>query len=159
VFNGHDRKNKITIRLKAGVDVPGALAKTRAIYTRHSPSYPFDYQFVDDDYNKKFAAEVGVGHLANAFAGLAIFISCLGLFGLAAYTAERRTKEIGIRKILGASLRTWWACCRGNILGWWPSRCSSLRRWRGISWKTGSATTRTAPPSTGGYLPWPARLR
>jgi hypothetical protein len=104
VFNGHDRKNKITIRLKAGVDVPGALAKTRAIYTRHSPSYPFDYQFVDDDYNKKFAAEVGVGHLANAFAGLAIFISCLGLFGLAAYTAERRTKEIGIRKILGASL-------------------------------------------------------
>jgi hypothetical protein len=117
VFNGHDRKNKITIRLKAGVDVPGALAKTRAIYTRHSPSYPFDYQFVDDDYNKKFAAEVRVGHLANAFAGLAIFISCLGLFGLAAYTAERRTKESASARYWGPASGTWWACCRGNTLG------------------------------------------
>ncbi len=104
VFNGHDWKNKITIRLKAGMDLQSALAKTGEIYAKHSPSYPFDYQFVDEEYNKKFASEVRIGHLANAFAGLAIFISCLGLFGLAAYMAERRTKEIGIRKILGASL-------------------------------------------------------
>jgi ABC-type antimicrobial peptide transport system permease subunit len=104
VFNGHDWKFKVNIRLKTSMNVQTALARTGRIFIRHSPSYPFDYQFVDDEYNKKFAAEVRIGHLANAFAGLAIFISCLGLFGLAAYTAERRTKEIGIRKILGASL-------------------------------------------------------
>jgi hypothetical protein len=89
VFNGHYWKEKVTIRLRSGVDLATALSKTGSIYAKHSPSYPFDYQFVDDEYNKKFAGEVRIGHLANAFAGLAIFISCLGLFGLAAYTAER----------------------------------------------------------------------
>ncbi len=104
VFNQFNGKNILNIRLKKGVNLQTALAGAGRIFARYSPSYPFDYRFVDDEYNAKFASEVRVGHLANAFAGLAIFISCLGLFGLAAYTAERRTKEIGIRKILGASL-------------------------------------------------------
>ncbi len=94
----------LNIRFKSGVNMQEALSKTRHILEKNSPSFPFDYQFVDEEYNKKFVSEVRVSNLANAFAGLAIFISCLGLFGLAAYTAERRTKEIGIRKVLGADL-------------------------------------------------------
>ncbi|MES2520229.1 MAG: FtsX-like permease family protein, partial [Bacteroidota bacterium] len=68
----------------------------------------FDYWFVDDEYNKKFLDEVRIGKLSSFFAGLAIFISCLGLFGLASFTAEQRTKEIGIRKVLGATVINLW---------------------------------------------------
>ena len=69
----------------------------------NNPDYPFEYKFVDDDFNRLFKTETLIGKLAGIFSMLAIFISCLGLFGLAAYTAERRTKEIGVRKVLGAS--------------------------------------------------------
>ena len=71
---------------------------------RDYPGYSFEYKFIDDDFNQIFKTETLTGTLAGVFAGLAIFISCLGLFGLAAYTAERRIKEIGIRKVLGASV-------------------------------------------------------
>jgi ABC-type antimicrobial peptide transport system permease subunit len=71
---------------------------------RNNPAYPFDYRFVDDQFNQMFLSEMLMSKLARVFAALAIVISCLGLFGLAAYTAERRTKEIGIRKVLGASV-------------------------------------------------------
>jgi putative ABC transport system permease protein len=70
----------------------------------NNPGYPFDYKFVDDEFNNVFKSEMLVGKLSRVFALLAILISCLGLFGLAAYTAERRTREIGIRKVLGASI-------------------------------------------------------
>ena len=69
-----------------------------------NPGYPFEYYFIDDDFNQLFKTETLTGTLSGVFSGLAIFISCLGLFGLAAYTAERRIKEIGIRKVLGASV-------------------------------------------------------
>ncbi|HEY8735313.1 MAG TPA: FtsX-like permease family protein, partial [Puia sp.] len=68
-----------------------------------NPPYPVEYRFIDDDFNQLFKTETLTGKLAGIFAGLAILISCLGLFGLAAYTAERRIKEIGIRKVLGAT--------------------------------------------------------
>ena len=71
---------------------------------KNNPSYPFTYQFVDDQFNQMFTNEMLMSKLSRVFAALAIIISCLGLFGLAAYTAERRTKEIGIRKVLGASV-------------------------------------------------------
>jgi putative ABC transport system permease protein len=71
---------------------------------KDNPAYPFDYRFVDDQFNQMFQSEMLVSKLSRLFASLAIIISCLGLFGLAAYTAERRTKEIGIRKVLGASV-------------------------------------------------------
>ena len=71
---------------------------------KQNPGYPFEYRFMDDEFNKLFTSEVMIGKLSRLFAILTIVISCLGLFGLAAYTAERRTKEIGIRKVLGASL-------------------------------------------------------
>jgi putative ABC transport system permease protein len=94
----------LSIRFKNGTNLQSALIKTGAVIKADSPGYAFEYQFIDDDFNKLFKTETLTGMLAGVFASLAIFISCLGLFGLAAYTAERRIKEIGIRKVLGASV-------------------------------------------------------
>jgi putative ABC transport system permease protein len=76
----------------------------QAIFKKYNPEYPFDYKFVDEEYARKFENEKRTGTLAALFAGLTIFISCLGLFGLATYMAENRVKEIGVRKVLGASV-------------------------------------------------------
>ena len=95
--------NYLTVRIKEGVNFPGAISKIESIMKSANPGFPFEYKFVDDQFNKFFQTETLIGKLAGVFAILAIFISCLGLFGLAAYTAEKRTKEIGIRKVLGAS--------------------------------------------------------
>ncbi|HCX24347.1 MAG TPA: ABC transporter permease, partial [Cytophagales bacterium] len=96
--------------LKLNPELPSqeAIASTTQVFEQLAPNVPFDYQFVDDRYAQKFEAEVKVGKLSGVFAGLAIMISCLGLFGLASYMAEQRTKEIGIRKVLGASIMTLW---------------------------------------------------
>lgn len=91
------------VRLKQGVSTEKALAAIGGVLKEIDPGYPFEYSFVDDQFNTKFTAESLIGKLSALFAALAIFISCLGLFGLAAYTAEQRTREIGIRKVLGAS--------------------------------------------------------
>jgi putative ABC transport system permease protein len=80
------------------------LKKAEAIFKKYNPSYPFEYTFLDEDYAQKFANEKRTGAFAALFAGLTIFISCLGLFGLASFTAENRIREIGIRKVLGASV-------------------------------------------------------
>lgn len=95
---------QLTIRLKAGVETGQAMAKVKRVIETANPGYPFEYRFLDEEFGKLFATETLVGKLAGVFAVLAIFISCLGLFSLAAYTAERRTKEIGVRKVLGASM-------------------------------------------------------
>jgi putative ABC transport system permease protein len=91
------------VRLKTN-DVETAIKKIEAVIRRDNPSYPFTYQFADEQFNKMFLNEQLISELSRIFAALAIIISCLGLFGLAAFTAERRTKEIGIRKVLGASV-------------------------------------------------------
>ncbi|HEX5152723.1 MAG TPA: ABC transporter permease [Parafilimonas sp.] len=96
------------LRFKAGVDIRRALAAIKPVMEKYNPAYPFSYKFVDEEFNKKFEAENQVGQLSGIFATLAIFISCLGLFGLASYMAERRTKEIGVRKVLGASVSQLW---------------------------------------------------
>jgi ABC-type antimicrobial peptide transport system permease subunit len=92
------------IRLRPHIDVDKATAKIETAIKNNNPGYPFNYIFVDDEFNRQFRSEMLIGKLSRIFALLAIIISCLGLFGLAAYTAERRTKEIGIRKVLGASV-------------------------------------------------------
>jgi predicted permease len=92
------------VRLKKNVDLEQAVAKVEATIKKDNPAYPVDYRFVDEEFNQAFLSEMLVSTLSRVFATLAIIISCLGLFGLAAYTAERRTKEIGIRKVLGASV-------------------------------------------------------
>ncbi|MBV7532129.1 ABC transporter permease [Chitinophaga sp. sic0106] len=103
-FNIPSSANTIFIKLEAGADPAKAIAKIGAVITRHDPAYPFRYQFLDDQFNDMFRTEMLTQHLSRIFAGIAILISCLGLFGLSAYTAERRTREIGVRKVLGASV-------------------------------------------------------
>jgi predicted permease len=93
----------IYVRLKPQAHVVEALAKLQEVMKKDNPSYPLQYKFVDDQFHEMFLNEVLMSKLSTVFAMLAIIISCLGLFGLAAYTAERRIKEIGIRKVLGAS--------------------------------------------------------
>ena len=95
--------NFLTVRLKQNADVKTAMAKVESVIKTNNPGYPVEFNFVDDQFNQLFKTEALVGKLAGVFALLAIIISCLGLFGLSAYTAEKRTKEIGIRKVLGAS--------------------------------------------------------
>jgi ABC-type antimicrobial peptide transport system permease subunit len=107
LFNA-DNVSNIFLRLKANTDPATALAAIRPIAEKYNPSLPFAYGFVDEEFQKKFTTENQVAKLAGIFAGLAIFISCLGLFGLAMFMAERRTKEIGIRKVLGASIANIW---------------------------------------------------
>ncbi|HTD98259.1 MAG TPA: ABC transporter permease [Mucilaginibacter sp.] len=92
------------IRIKPTDNTEKVLAAIQAVMKKNNPAYPFDYRFVDDQFNQMFSSEMLVSKLSRVFAALAIIISCLGLFGLAAYTAERRIKEIGIRKVLGASI-------------------------------------------------------
>jgi ABC-type antimicrobial peptide transport system permease subunit len=98
----------IHIRINPKMSAGEAIAKMESIFQKLVPTVPFDYKFVDDDYGAKFKAEERIGKLASFFAGLAIFISCLGLFGLASFVAEKRTKEIGIRKVLGATIYNLW---------------------------------------------------
>ena len=98
----------INIRLNPQAAPQQALATIAGVLKKYSPALPFDYHFVDDDYAKKYADEANTGHLATVFAILAIFISCLGMFGLASFFAEQRTREIGVRKVLGASVFTVW---------------------------------------------------
>ena len=92
------------VRIKPGSNISQALQKIESVMKKDNPAYPFEYKFVDDQFNEKFINETLMSELSTIFAVLAIIISCLGLFGLAAYTAERRIKEIGIRKVLGASV-------------------------------------------------------
>ncbi len=92
------------VRLKPGADVETVIKEMGSVLRKDNPSYPFTYHFVDDQFNQMFLNEQLISKLSRLFAALAIIISCLGLFGLAAYTAERRTKEIGVRKVLGASV-------------------------------------------------------
>ncbi len=101
--------NIITYRLSENVSTETAIAKLSPIFNKYSPSVPYLYRFVDDVYAAKFALEVLIGELAGVFAILAIFISCVGLFGLSAYMAEQRKKELGIRKVLGATVAQVWA--------------------------------------------------
>jgi putative ABC transport system permease protein len=95
-------------RMAPRISTTDALTQLTALFNKYNPAFPYSYEFADENYAAKFDLEVLIGRLSGIFAGLAIFISCLGLFGLAAYVAEQRTKEIGIRKVLGASVLQVW---------------------------------------------------
>ncbi|MFB9842106.1 ABC transporter permease [Mucilaginibacter ginsenosidivorans] len=99
----------INLRINPKISTADALTAIEATYKKYAPGEPFDYKFVDEEYADKFNNEERIGKLASSFAGLAIFISCLGLFGMASFMAEQRTKEIGVRKVLGASAFTLWS--------------------------------------------------
>jgi ABC-type antimicrobial peptide transport system permease subunit len=108
LVNMEEANAYINIRINPRLSAGEAIAKMEAIFKKLVPSVPFDYDFTDTEYAEKFAAEERIGTLASFFAALAIFISCLGLFGLASFIAEKRTKEIGIRKVLGATIYNLW---------------------------------------------------
>jgi putative ABC transport system permease protein len=103
-----DNMYNLIIRLNPDKGTAQSLSSIENIWKNYMPSVPFSYKFVDEEFGYKFRAEERIGKLASYFAGLAIFISCLGLFGMASFVAEQRTKEIGIRKVLGASVGNLW---------------------------------------------------
>jgi predicted permease len=96
--------HSLDIRLRPGATATDAIARITAVIKADNPGYPVEVKFADHEFNQRFGTETRIGELSGLFATLAILISCLGLFGLAAYTAEQRTKELGIRKVLGASV-------------------------------------------------------
>ena len=98
-----EASNFVIAKLRPG-DLPGTLSAMEAIWDQMAPALPFRYSFLDDEFDALYRAEQRLGRLFSAFAFFAIVVACLGLFGLAAFTAEQRTKEIGIRKVLGASV-------------------------------------------------------
>jgi len=99
------RKNSWQMLVKTtGKDAPAAIAAVEKFWKKYNANFPFEYSFLDDDYNYLYKSETQTAKLFNIFACIAIFISCLGLFGLATYTAQVKVKEIGIRKVLGASV-------------------------------------------------------
>lgn len=100
--------NFLFLKIKPGAETATAMEKIQSVFKKHLPDAIFDFKFADQEYGLKFAVEQRVAKLVTFFAVLAILISCLGLFGLAAFTAERRTKEIGIRKVLGATIMNIW---------------------------------------------------
>ena len=100
--------SQMNVKINAHASMNTALPKIEALFKKMAPGALFQYKFADEEYARKFAAEQKISKLATVFAILAIFISCLGIFGLASFVAEQRTKEIGIRKVLGASVSNLW---------------------------------------------------
>lgn len=103
-----DESNVVIIKLNPALGSREAISKIEAVFKKYNPASPFEYKFVDEEYARKFGDEERIGKLASSFAVLAVFISCLGIFGLASFVAEQRTKEIGVRKVLGASIFNLW---------------------------------------------------
>lgn len=100
--------NCMTLKLNPNKSTSASLRIIEGVFNKHIPSIPFDYRFTDQEHGKKFAVEEKIGKLSGIFAVLAIIISCLGIFGMASFVAEQRTKEIGIRKVLGSSVFDIW---------------------------------------------------
>ncbi len=108
VYDRQDNFSYYNLRLNPNQSAGQNLAIIERIFKENFPAIPFQYDFVDEEYGKKFAAEERIGTLSGIFTALAILISCLGLFGLTSFVAEQRTKEIGVRKVLGASVFNVW---------------------------------------------------
>jgi len=104
----NEKTHIVSIRLNPRVSISAALGSIENVFKKYAPASPFEYKFVDSEYERKFGDEERVSKLAGVFALLAIFISCLGLFGMSSFMAEQRTKEIGVRKVLGASVFNLW---------------------------------------------------
>lgn len=105
VYFDPNNSNSINIRLKASVKPQDALRSIETVFKKYNPAFPFDYKFVDREFGRKFLTENLISRITNIFAGLAIFICCIGLAGLASFTIEKRIREIGIRKVMGATLQ------------------------------------------------------
>jgi putative ABC transport system permease protein len=136
LFNGGN-VNAMMIRLKDQTDLPKAIAAIQPIVDKYNPSLPFEYHFADEEFDKKFKIANQVAKLAGIFACLGIFISCLGLFGLAMFMAERRSKEVTIRKVLGATIANLWLLLSGEFIWLVGIACllaSPLTFWMMTQW-------------------------
>lgn len=131
-----DRINFVLVRIPPE-DVADSIAYMEDVWNRVIPNYPLEYRFMDERYDQMYRAEERIGILLRYFAALAVFVACLGLFGLASFTAERRTKEIGIRRVLGASVaQITLLMCReffllvllANVIAW-PIAFFIMRNW------------------------------
>ena len=109
MIDDSNRANVITVRINPALSASSSLKTIGGIFRKYQPSEPFEYTFNDESYARKFALEDRIGKLASFFTVLAIFISCLGLWGMVGFMAEQRVKEIGIRKVMGASVLHLWA--------------------------------------------------
>jgi len=107
-IDDYESMYNLIFRLNPAQNVKQSIASIERVWKKFTPGVPFDYKFIDEEFGNKFRAEERIGKLSSYFAVLAIFISCLGLFGLASFVAEQRTKEIGVRKVLGASVINLW---------------------------------------------------
>lgn len=107
-IESYDNMYNLVVRLNPKQNAKQSLSKIEQVWKKYVPTVPFNYKFVDERFGAKFQAEERIGKLSSYFAVLAVFISCLGLFGMANFVAEQRTKEIGIRKVLGASVTNLW---------------------------------------------------
>ena len=134
----------IMVRLKAGMEAE-TIARLQKFYDSYNPGFTFDYKFLDQDFQKLYTSEQRVAVLSRYFAGMAIIISCLGLFGLAAFSAERRVKEVGIRKVLGASVAEIAALLTKDLAAWvlvanaiaWPVAYYCMQAWlAGYAYRT-----------------------
>lgn len=112
----YENANVVIVKINPLLSMNQALPKVEAIFKKYNPGAPFEYEFASDDYARKFASEERISSLATFFAIFAVFISCLGLFGLASFTAAQRTKEIGVRKVLGASVLNLWQLLSRDFL-------------------------------------------
>ena len=136
VVRAPERLNYLSVRIGTR-DVPATLAHIRKVWRTMVPSYPLDYAFLDDSFERLHDAERRMSEMFSVFAFLAIAVACLGLFGLAAYTAEQRTKEIGVRKVLGASSWSVYSSLAREFLRWvvlanlvaWPLAYYAMSRW------------------------------
>ncbi|MHA4846104.1 ABC transporter permease [Flavitalea antarctica] len=116
-FCSPNPSSNMMYRLKPGQDAQKVLAELNTIFNKYNPAFPYIYEFQDESYAAKFKIELLIGKLSGIFASLAIFISCLGLFGLSAYIVSNKTKEIGIRKVLGASVPQLWMMLSRDFIG------------------------------------------
>ena len=112
----HDNNGVAILKLNPEMGAHEAVEKVKAVFNKYNPASPFTHEFVDVEYARKFSDEERIGKLASFFALLAIFISCLGISGLASFVAEQRTKEIGVRKVMGASVVNLWGMLSKDFL-------------------------------------------
>jgi putative ABC transport system permease protein len=103
VISPSDDRRLALVRVKSG-NLQATINSIKNIYTSLAPAYPFEYNFLDEQFNQQYKSEERQQSILSIFSAIAIFIACLGLFGLASYTAMKKTKEIGIRKVLGSSV-------------------------------------------------------
>ncbi|MEP2056704.1 MAG: ABC transporter permease [Maribacter litoralis] len=108
VYDRHDNASYYNMRLNPNQSATQNITTIENVFKEHFPDIPFEYDFIDGEYGEKFASEERIGTLSGVFTALAILISCLGLFGLTSFVAEQRKKEIGVRKVLGASIFNVW---------------------------------------------------